>query len=104
MPDEDGPLGEELLVLAEAQVAWLVTSWDVPSEKAPMAMNCSVAPDAILGLAGVPSARAEGNVLNDSPVSTNEGVSRNAPAGDSTKIGMRIGRQAELKAGQLFPL
>ena len=40
-------------VLEELQVTEMVTSWVVPSEKVPVAVNCSVVPPGTLGLAGV---------------------------------------------------
>jgi len=39
--------------LDELQVTWVVISWLVPSENAPEAANCLVAPSGTLGLAGV---------------------------------------------------
>ena len=40
-------------VLDELQVTEIFTSWVVPSEKVPVAVNCWVAPPGTLGLAGV---------------------------------------------------
>ena len=40
-------------VVAEAQVTWLVRSSVELSENVPVAVNCSVVPLAMLGLAGV---------------------------------------------------
>jgi hypothetical protein len=40
-------------VLEELQVTEMVTSWVVPSEKVPVAVNCWVVPPGTLGLAGV---------------------------------------------------
>ena len=41
------------VVVAEAQVTWLVRSCVDASEKVPVAVNCCVSPLATLGLAGV---------------------------------------------------
>jgi hypothetical protein len=41
------------LVVAEAQVTWLVRSWVVASEKVPVAVNWRVVPSGLLGLPGV---------------------------------------------------
>lgn len=40
-------------VLEELQVTKMATSWVVPSEKVPVAVNCWVVPPGTLGLAGV---------------------------------------------------
>ena len=47
-------------VVAEAQVTWLVRSCVELSEKVPVAVNCSVFPLAMLGLAGVTAIDTQG--------------------------------------------
>src|SRR3954462_13905354 len=49
------PVAEVLATegVADAQNTWLVRFWVVLSEKAPVAVNCWMAPTVMLGLAGV---------------------------------------------------